>query len=129
MQAFGMKSQKFISAFHQQCFSPLCVLHSLVPRPIFANYNGGQKIQPGIDCKRMHTILAQIELTNTKGIHLVTYSAYYTVIPGFGSVVSKLALAMASSSFDFDRAREGRFRVVPYRLWKVHMLPATALHI
>jgi len=35
---------------------------------------------------------------------LVTYSAYYTVIPGFHSVLWKLALAMASSSFDFDRA-------------------------
>ena len=53
---------------------------------------------------RMRTILAQIELTYTKGIRLVTYSAYYTVIPGFDSVLWKLALAMASSSFDFDRA-------------------------
>ena len=53
---------------------------------------------------RMHTILAQIELRNTKGIRLVTYSAYYTVIPGFDSMLWKLALAMASSSFDFDRA-------------------------
>jgi len=35
---------------------------------------------------------------------LVTYSAYYTVIPGFDSVLWKLARAMASSSFDFDRA-------------------------
>ena len=35
---------------------------------------------------------------------MVTYSAYYTVIPGFDSVLWKLALAMASSSFDFDRA-------------------------
>ena len=52
----------------------------------------------------MHTILAQVELKNTKGIHLVTYSVYYTVIPGFDSVLWKLALAMASSSFDFDRA-------------------------
>ena len=43
-------------------------------------------------------------LRNTKGIRLVTYSAYYTVIPGFDSVLWKLALAMASSSFDFDRA-------------------------
>jgi len=53
---------------------------------------------------RMHTILAQITLMYTKGIRLVTYSAYYTVIPGFDSVLWKLALAMASSSFDFDRA-------------------------
>ena len=53
---------------------------------------------------RMRTILAQIALTYTKGIRLVTYSAYYTVIPGFDSVLWKLALAMASSSFDFDRA-------------------------
>ena len=53
---------------------------------------------------RMRTILAQIELTYTKGIRLVTYSAYYTVIPGYDSVLWKLALAMASSSFDFDRA-------------------------
>ena len=52
----------------------------------------------------MCTILAQIELKNCKGIHLVTYSAYYTVIPGFDSVLWKLALVMASSSFDFDRA-------------------------
>jgi len=35
---------------------------------------------------------------------LVTYSAYYTVIPGFDSVLWKLALAMVSSNFDFDRA-------------------------
>ena len=53
---------------------------------------------------RMRTILAQIALTYTKGIRLVTYSAYYTVIPGFDSVLWKVALAMASSSFDFDRA-------------------------
>ena len=53
---------------------------------------------------RMRTILAQIELTYTKGIHLVTYSAYYTVIPGYDSVLWKLVLAMVSSSFDFDRA-------------------------
>ena len=52
----------------------------------------------------MRTILAQIELKNSKGIRLVTYSVYYTVIPGFDSVLRKLALAMASSSFDFDRA-------------------------
>ena len=55
----------------------------------------------------MRTILAQIALTYTKGIRLVTYSAYYTVIPGFDSVLWKLVLhvlAMASSSFDFDRA-------------------------
>ena len=52
----------------------------------------------------MHTILAQIELTCAKGIRLVTYSAYYTVIPGYDSVLWKLALSMASSSFDFDRA-------------------------
>jgi len=105
----------------------------------------------------MYTILAQIALTYTKGIHLVTYSAYYTVIPGYDSVIWKLALAMASSSFDFDRAlayalscvkqevlslkdqqveavkllSEGKdvFRVVPYRLWKVHMLPAIAIRI
>ena len=51
----------------------------------------------------MRTILAQIELKNTKGVRLVTYSAYYTIIPGFDSVLWKLALAMASSSFDFDR--------------------------
>jgi len=31
---------------------------------------------------------------------LVTYSAYYSVIPGFDSVLWKLALAMASSRFD-----------------------------
>jgi len=43
---------------------------------------------------RMRTILAQIELTYTKGIRLVTYSAYYTVIPGYDSVLWKLALAM-----------------------------------
>ena len=53
---------------------------------------------------RMRTILAQIALTYTKGIRLVTYSAYYAIIPGFDSVLWKLALAMASSSFDFDRA-------------------------
>jgi len=52
----------------------------------------------------MCTILAQIELTYTKGIRLVTYSAYYTVIPGYDSVLWKLALATASSSFDSDRA-------------------------
>jgi len=52
----------------------------------------------------MRTILAQIELENTKGIHLVTYSVYYTVISGFDSVLRKPALAMANSSFDFDRA-------------------------
>ena len=52
----------------------------------------------------MRTDLAEIELKNTKGICLVTYSAYYTVIPGFDSVLWKLALAIASSSFDFDRA-------------------------
>ena len=52
----------------------------------------------------MHTILAQIELTYTKGIRLVTYSVYFTVIPGYDSVLWKLALSMASSSFDFDRA-------------------------
>jgi len=52
----------------------------------------------------MRTILAHIALTYTKGIHLVTYSAYYTVIPGFDSVLWKIALVMASSSFDFDRA-------------------------
>ena len=52
----------------------------------------------------MHTILAQITLTYIKGIRLVTCSAYYTVIPGFDSVLWKLALVMASSSFDFDRA-------------------------
>ena len=39
-----------------------------------------------------------------KRIRLVAYSAYYTVIPGFDSVLWKLALAMASSSFDFGRA-------------------------
>jgi len=53
---------------------------------------------------RMRTILVQIALTYTKGIRLVTYSAYCTAIPGFDSVLWKLALAMASSSFDFDRA-------------------------
>jgi len=52
----------------------------------------------------MRTILAQISLTYAKGIRLVTYSVYYTVIPGFDSVLWKLALAMASSSFNFDRA-------------------------
>ena len=52
----------------------------------------------------MRTILAQIELKNTKGIRLVTYSAYYTVIPGFDSMLWKLALAMVSSSFGLDRA-------------------------
>jgi len=65
----------------------------------------------------------------------------------------KLALAMTSSSFDFDRAlaytlscvkQEGlslkdqqveavklqsEGKDVPYRLWKVHMLPASALRI
>ena len=46
----------------------------------------------------MRTILAQIELTYTKGIRLVT------VIPGYDSVLWKLALAMASSSFNFDGA-------------------------
>ena len=51
----------------------------------------------------MRTILAQIVLTYIS-IRLVTYSAYYTVIPGFDSVLWKLVLAMASSSFDFDRA-------------------------
>ena len=53
---------------------------------------------------RMRTILAQIALKYTKGIGLVTYSAYYTVMPGFDSVLWKLALALASSSFNFDRA-------------------------
>jgi len=53
---------------------------------------------------RMRTILAQIALMYTKGIRLVTYSAYYTVIIGFDYVLWKLALAMESSSFDFDRA-------------------------
>jgi len=53
---------------------------------------------------RMRTILAEIELTYTKGIRLVTYSAYYTVIPGYDSVLWKLALAMVSSSFDLDKA-------------------------
>jgi len=53
---------------------------------------------------RMRTILAQIALTYSKGIRLVTYSAYYTVIPRFDSVLWKLALAMASSNFDFNRA-------------------------
>ena len=52
----------------------------------------------------MHTILAQIELKSTKGICLVTYSAYYTIIPGFDSVLWKLAQAMVSSSFKIDRA-------------------------
>jgi len=52
----------------------------------------------------MRTILAQIELTCAKGIRLVAYSVYYTVIPGFDSVLWKLGLAMASSIFDFDRA-------------------------
>ena len=52
----------------------------------------------------MRTILAQIELTYTKGIRFITYSAYYDVIPGYDSVLWKLALAMASSSSDFDRA-------------------------
>ena len=71
--------------------------YSLVPRSIFSNnYNGGRKIRPGIDCMRMHTILAQIALTYTKGIRLVTYSTYYTVIPGFDSVLWKLALALSS---------------------------------
>jgi len=49
----------------------------------------------------MHTNLAQIKLKNTR---LVTYSAYYTVIPEYDSVLWKLALAMASTSFGFDRA-------------------------
>ena len=53
---------------------------------------------------RMRTILAQITLKYTKGIRLVTYSVYYTVIPGYDSVLWKLALAMASYSFDIDRA-------------------------
>ena len=44
----------------------------------------------------MCTIIFQIELKNTQGTRLVTYSAYYTVIPGFDSVLC--------SSFDFDRA-------------------------
>ena len=35
---------------------------------------------------------------------MATYSAYYTVIPGFDFVLWKLALAMARSSFDVDRA-------------------------
>jgi len=35
----------------------------------------------------MRTILAQIELTYTKGIHLVTYSEYYTVTPEYDSVM------------------------------------------
>ena len=52
----------------------------------------------------MRTILDQIALKYTKGIGLVTYSAYYTVMPGFDSVLWKLALALASSSFNFDRA-------------------------
>ena len=106
---------------------------------------------------RMRTILAPIALTYTKGIRLVTYSTYYTIIPGFDSMLWKLALAMASSSFDFDRASayalscvkqeglclkdqqveavkrlsEGKdvFMWFPYQLWKVHMLPATALRI
>ena len=51
----------------------------------------------------MCTIWAQIELKNTKGIRLVNYSAYDTIIPRFDSMLWKLALAMASSSFVFDR--------------------------
>jgi len=101
---------------------------------------------------RMCTILAQIALTYTKGIRLVTYSAYYTIIPGSDSVLWKLALAMASSSFDFDRALAYALSCVKQEglclknqhveavkrlsegkdaswLWKVHMLPATALRI
>jgi len=54
---------------------------------------------------RMRTILAQITLTYTKGICLVTYSAYYTVIPEYDAVLWKLALGMASSSFDFFSLR------------------------
>ena len=53
---------------------------------------------------RMRTILPEIELQYTKGIRLVTYSVYYTVIPEYDSVLWKIALAMASSSFNFDRA-------------------------
>jgi len=41
---------------------------------------------------RMRTIFAQIELTYTKGIRLVT-SRIYTVIPGYDSVLCKLTLA------------------------------------
>ena len=102
----------------------------------------------------MRTILAQVELKNTKGMHLVTYSTYYTVIPGFDSVLRKLALAMASSSFNFDRVlsyalsgmkQEGLSlkdqQVEAVKLlsegkdvfmWfptNIHMLPATALCI
>ena len=73
------------------------------PGRFFVYVMAGEKIWPGINCMCMRTILAQIALTYTKGIHLVTYSAYYTVIPGYDSVLWKLALAMASSSFNFDR--------------------------
>ena len=49
---------------------------------------------------------------NAKGICLVTYFAYYTIIPGYDSVLWKLDLAMASSSFDFDRALAYAFSCV-----------------
>jgi len=71
------------------------------PGRFFTNIMGEKY---GLDGMHMRTILVQIALTYTKGIRLVTYSAYYTVIPGYDSVLWKLALAMASSSFNFDRA-------------------------
>ena len=48
------------------------------PGRFFVYVTAGEKIWPGINCMCMRTILAQIALTYTKGIQLVTYSAYYT---------------------------------------------------
>ena len=65
------------------CKEPGCcpIDANLVPRPIFLLiWNGRRNILPGIDCKRMRTILAQNELKNTKGTGLVSCSAYYFVI-------------------------------------------------
>ena len=59
------------------------------PGRFFVYVTAGEKIWPGINCMCMRTILAQIALTYTEGIHLVTYSAYYTesqdMTPCYGS--------------------------------------------
>ena len=48
----------------------------------FASITAGEKIRPGIDCKRMCTILAKIELKNIKGIRLVTTPLILYCNPG-----------------------------------------------
>jgi len=45
------------------------------PGRFSANITTGENT-PGIDCKRMRTILAQIKLRNTKGTRLVIYSVH-----------------------------------------------------